>query len=335
MRDNQQLVITNFDPDISQAAQLVTSTIGRPGPKEVLINNTHVGINAIYDRELYKGAVPYIDVDFPYVFGVEAVGRVVEVGSDVTHIHANDAVSTVKVGTAYQEYQIVESNVAVKIPDDTPQYLTINPTGISAHLALEKVAEIQEGETVVVSAAAGGLGHILVQLCKLKGCHVVGICGTTEKEELLTRLGACDRIINYRQESVSAVLAKEYNDKIDVAIDSVGQHMFDAFLQQLAPKGRLVVCGLATELSSPQFEKVSQPRVYESIYWKGASVRCFMNHLFKDNHQWSRETLTRLYQQGQLMVEVDPTLFVGVGAIVEASSYLLAGKSKGKVIVSL
>ncbi|MDB4293490.1 zinc-binding dehydrogenase, partial [Maribacter sp.] len=283
----------------------------------------------------YRGRVPYINVKFPYVFGVEAVGEVMHLGDAVSDVRIGQAVSTVKVGTAYQEYQIIEADEIIKIPEATAAYLTLNPTGVSAYLALKNTAELKEGETIVVSAAAGGLGHIVVQLAKKKNCHVVAICGKEEKVALLEGLGACDRIINYREENIAAILKSEYANKIDVGFDSVGSYMFDAFLENLAPLGRLVVSGLATELTAPQFEQITGPRVYESIYWKGASVRCFMNHLFREQQATARAYLYDQYQRGTLQVKVDPKIFHGIASVIDASEYLLAGRSCGKVVVKL
>ncbi len=332
---NKQLVVSQFSENISKATKLIETTVPKIGKNQVLIKNTFIGINAIYDRELYRGKIPYINVKFPYVFGVEAVGKVIEVGSNISCVKIGDAISTVKVGTAYQEYQIITEQEVIKIPEATPEYLTLNPTGVSAYLALKNTAELQEGETIVVSAASGGLGHIVTQLAKQKKCHVVAICGNDKKVKLLESLNSCDRIIQYKKESITEVLQKEYANKIDVGFDSVGSHMFDAFLQNLAPLGRLVVSGLATELTAPQFEQIHGPRVYESIYWKGASVRCFMNHLFKEQHHEAREHLFNLYQKGKLQVKVDQTKFEGISSITKASEYLLAGKSCGKVVVAL
>ncbi len=335
MTKNKQLVITQFSNKITLASEIIENPIPKLKDTEVLIKHTFIGINALYDRELYKGRVPYINVAFPYVFGVEAVGVVVEVGKAVKSIKLGEALSTVKVGTAYQEYQIISENDAIRIPEATPEYLTLNPTGVSAYLALKNTAELQQGETIVVSAAAGGLGHIVVQLAKKKNCHVIAICGKAEKVVLLESLESCDRIINYKEEDIAHILQTEYSNKIDVGFDSVGTYMFDAFLQNLAPLGRLVVSGLATELGLSEFQKIHAARVYESIYWKGASVRCFMNHLYKEEHPEAREYLFEEYQKGMLQVKVDPTSFKGIEGIVDASNYLLEGKSCGKVVVRL
>jgi len=251
---NHQLVITNFNTDIDQAVSLQVGKVLAPKANDVVVKTSYVGINALYDRELYRGAVPYINVTFPYVYGVESVGVIHNIGSAVTSHKIGDTVSIVKVGSAYQEYQTVPAELAVSIPQATPEYLAINPTGISAHLAIEKVGEVQKGETVLVTAAAGGLGHFIAQLCKLKECHVIATCGHDEKVELLEKLGCCDRIIQYNKEDVAKVLDHEYKNKIDVAFDSVGGRMFDAILPQLANKGRLVICGLAAELSRESFE---------------------------------------------------------------------------------
>jgi len=332
---NKQYVITSFSPNLEEATSIVESEVQKPKTDEVLIKNHYVGINALYDRELYRGAVPYIDVKFPYVFGVESVGEVLEVGDEVKDYKKGDTVGTVKVGTAYQEYQCINQEHVIAFPEATKEYLTISPTGVSAHLALTEVAELQGNETVVVSAAAGGLGHILVQLCKMKGCKVIAICGSQQKVEMLKGLKVCERIINYREESVEEILGSTYKDKINLAIDSVGRLIFDSFLQNLAPKGKLVVIGLASELSDAQFEKINRPRMYEQMYWKGTSVRCFMNHLYKEKHPASRAHLFDLYQGGELNIKVDETRFKGIESIADASKYLLAGKSCGKVIVEL
>lgn len=332
---NKQFVITSFSNDIDKATSLHEVELGPIGEKQVLVKNYYVGINALYDREMYKGQVPYINVTFPYVFGVESVGVIVDVGTQVDKTHIGQAVSILKVGTAYQEYQVVDAETLVFVPEASKEYLTINPTGVSAYLALNCLVDVKKGDTVVVSAAAGGLGHILVQLCHILGAHVVAICGGQNKKVFLEKIGSCHRIIDYKSESVLEVLSTEYKNKINVAFDSVGRHMFDNMLAHLAPLGRLIVIGLAAELSDNRFEVKPQSRVYETLYWKGAGVLCFMNHLFKDQHPQARSILNKMYQDGELQVKVDETVFLGIESIKDASKYLLEGRSCGKVVVKL
>ena len=148
-------------------------------------------------------------------------------------------------------------------------------------------------------------------------------------------MNACDRIINHQQKDIAAVLSQEYVNKIDVGFDSVGRHIFDAFLKNQAKLSRLVVSGLATEISAGVFEKINAQRVYESIYWKGASVHCFRNHLYKPAHPKARVFLFDVYQKGKLQVHVDKTKFVGIESIIPAPEYLLAGKNCSKVVVKI
>ena len=101
-----------------------------------------------------------------------------------------------------------------------PLIKALASTGVSALNALEGVGQVRDGETVAISAAAGGLGHLLVQLAKLRGCHVVAVCGGAAKVDFVRSLGA-DRVIDYKSEDIAAVLAAEYSGRIDVAIDTV------------------------------------------------------------------------------------------------------------------
>ena len=111
--------------------------------------------------------------------------------------------------------------------------------------------------------------------------------------------------------------------------------IYDCFLENLAPRGRLVVVGIASEFSQKSFEELVQPRSYEKIYWKGASIRAFMNHLFADEHRSVFKEIVNFYEQDSLQIFIDPTLFSGIESVVDASNYLLSGNSCGKVVVKI
>lgn len=332
---NNKLIIKNFGNDLSENTEIVSEELPELKSDQVLIKNAYAGINAIFDRELYLGRVPYIKNTTPFSIGVESIGEIYDAHPNVKSLKKGDFVSVVKIGSAYQEFQIRDESEVIQIPKIDPKYLALNPTGISAYLALERTAELIEGETIVISAAAGGLGHIMAQLAKRKKCHVVGVCGTEQKKEMLLSLNVCDRIINYKKESVAEVINNEYENKLDVAIDSVGKEIYDCFLENLAPKGRLVVVGIASEFSQKSFEELVQPRSYEKIYWKGASIRAFMNHLFADEHRSVFKEIVNFYEQDSLQIFIDPTLFSGIESVVDASNYLLSGNSCGKVVVKI
>jgi NADPH-dependent curcumin reductase CurA len=221
----------------------------------------------------------------------------------------------------------------VRIREASPQLLALVPTGISAMVALERIAEMRSGETVIVSAAAGGLGQFVVQLAKRAGNHVIGLTGSDVKAAALRSLG-CDRVINYRTESVRDVLGREYPRGVDLAYDSVGGEIFDAFLDHLAMRGRLIISGHTSDFDKPE-EPVLQPRIYRKLYWKSASVRAFQNPAFPEFFDDACHRILDLYYRGELRVLVDPTPFSGLEQVADAVEHLLAGRNLGKVVVAL
>ena len=103
-------------------------------------------------------------------------------------------------------------------------------------------SKLASGESVLVTAAAGGVGHIAVQWAKLKGCHVIGLCSSTAKEAFLKHIG-CDRIINYKTQDLDQVLKKEYPNGVDIVWETIGSPVFEQLFEHLARKGRLINIG--------------------------------------------------------------------------------------------
>lgn len=330
---NTKLILKKFASSIRQASEIIETPVVSPTSGEVLIRNRYVGVNPLYDCQVCRNKIPQRSSKLGETLGVEAVGDVVGIGAGVTLLREGDCVSTVTVGSAYQTYQTAPVEQAIKIPAATAEYLTLNPTGVSALVSLQQVGNLGSNGTCIVSAAAGGLGHMLLQLMKAADNHVIAVCGSSDKAELCSYLGA-DRVINYRQEDLNTVLDNEYPSGIDLAYDSVGQKIFDSFVDHLAIRGRLVSIGHAADLAVESPTTVLQPRIYTKLYWKAASIHGFMNSLFVDHHQKARRELIDLYQSGRLKVIVD-LKYKGIASIVPASEYLLKGFNLGKVVVSL
>jgi NADPH-dependent curcumin reductase CurA len=329
----RKIVIRELTGSFRSATAITRAPYMDPGPGEVLIRNLWAGCNGVFDQNLCRNKISFVDVVPPFDMGNEAVGEVMALGPGVIDFRVGDAVATTGVGTGYREFQIAETERVIRIRAATPEILTLLPTGVSALVALERVAELASRETVAVSAAAGGLGHIVVQLAKRAGNHVIGITGSETKASLLRELGV-DRVINYRAESVRAVLEREYPRGLNIAFDSVGGEIFDAFLDHLAPRGRLVISGHTSDFERP-VEAVLQPRIYHKLYKKSASVRGFQNPAFREFFADAARRMLDLYHAGGLRVLVDPTPFVGLEAVADAVEYLLSGANAGKVVIRL
>ncbi len=329
----RKLVIKNLNSDFRSALEIVETELQQPQANEILIKNQFAGINGGFDTLLSQGKIPYFNPKLPIDMGVEVVGNVVAIGDNVKQFKIGDGVLTFTIGGAYREYQTVSVDGVIKVPEVSPEIVTLMPTGVSALVALEQVGEMTSQEVVLVTAAAGGTGHIAVQLAKLAGNHVIGTCGSAKKVELLQQLG-CDRIINYRQENVNQVIKQEYPQGVNLVFECVGGKMFDTCVDNLAIKGRLVVVGFISEYSN-NLEQINQPRIYHKLFWKAASVRAFLMPYYREYQAEAGDRLFNLFQTKQLKVAIDPTEFRGLDSIVEAVEYQLSGKNKGKVIVRL
>ncbi len=325
--------LERFAKTFRKATEIVSLEDVAPGPGEISLRNVWCGVNGIFDTQIARNAVDYVRIHPPTFTGVEAIGIVQAVGAGVTRFTPGDAAITTRFTGGYREANTAPETNFVKAPSPDRVWLALASTGVSALLALEHVGAVRDGETVAVSAAAGGLGHLIVQLAKLRGCHVVAVCGGAEKAAFVRRLGA-DRVIDYRSEDVASVLHDSYKDRLDVAIDTVGGGIFDAFLDNLAVHGRLVAGGAAQDLEGRP-EIVTAPRIVHKLYYKAASVRGFMNGLLPDLWPAAREKLFHLHDTGALRVTFDACEFAGLEQIYDAIDRLLSGKSMGKVTVKL
>ncbi|MBW4614833.1 MAG: zinc-binding dehydrogenase [Desmonostoc vinosum HA7617-LM4] len=327
----KKLIAKRLNQDFKSAVEIVEVPIAKPAGNQLLIQNKFAGINGGFDTLLCRGDVPYVNLIPPFDLGVEAVGEVAAVGDHVQDFRVGDAVVTTVRGGGYREYQVIEANLALHVREATPEVLTLMPTGVSALVALEQVGEMRNQEVVLVTAAAGGTGHIAVQLAKLAGNHVIGTCSSEVKSQLLRELG-CDRIINYHQEDLNQVLKREYPNGINLIFDCVGTKVFDICVENLAVRGRLVVIGYISEYGkNPQ--PVTQPRIYHQLFWKAASVRGFLMPHYQQYMAEARDRLLNLFYTSKLKVAVEPAQFHGIESIPDAVEYLLNGQNSGKVVV--
>ncbi|MEH2406473.1 zinc-binding dehydrogenase [Nostoc sp.] len=327
----RKLIAKQLNQDFKFAVEIGEIPIPKPTESQLLIQNKFAGINGGFDTLLCRGDVPYVNLIPPFDLGVEAVGKVVAMGENVKDFQIGDAVITTARGGGYREYQVIDANLAVKVREATPEVLTLIPTGVSALVALEQVGEMKSNEVVLVTAAAGGTGHIAVQLAKLAGNHVIGTCSSEAKAKLLRELG-CDRIINYRTENLNQVLKQEYPNGINLIFECVGKAIFDTCIENLAVRGRLLVVGFISEYAN-NVEHITQPRIYHQLFWKAASVKGFLMPHYKEHIAEARDRLLNLFYTDKLKVAVDPTQFQGIESIPDAVEYLLSGQNCGKVVV--
>jgi NADPH:quinone reductase len=216
----------------------------QPGPGELLVDVAAAGVNFIdtYER---RGIYP---VDLPFVPGQEGAGRVVALGPGGTDGFAvGDRVVWATVHGGYAERAVVPAAAAVPVPETVPDDLAVGAflQGMTAHFLVTDCAPVGRGDTVLVHAAAGGVGLLLTQLAVGRGARVLGTVSTAEKAELARGAGAAEVLLP-DEDPAAAVRDLTGGDGVAVTFDGVGRDTFDVSLASLRRRGTLVLYGAAS-----------------------------------------------------------------------------------------
>ncbi|MFF3677420.1 quinone oxidoreductase family protein [Streptomyces sp. NPDC002120] len=222
----------------------------RPGPGEAVVEVAASGVNFldVYHRE-GRYSLP-----LPFIPGAEGAGTVVEVGPGVADVAVGDRVGWVEIPGAYAERAVVDSSRLVPLPDDIgfETAAAVLLQGMTAHYLVKDAYPVQGGDTVLVHAAAGGMGLLLTQLITHLGGRVIGTTSTTAKAELARRAGAAEVILSSAVDDLAAEVRRLNGGQgLPVVFDGVGAHTFDASLASLRTRGRLVLFGAASGAVPP------------------------------------------------------------------------------------
>lgn len=222
-----------------------------PGPGEVLIKQTAVGLNFVdtYHRTNQMGN----KVTFPMTLGVQGVGVIEALGLDVAGLTVGDRVNYTGLMGAYTEARVVPAAQMIKLPDDISDELAAAAflRGLTAWYLLNRLHKIEPGETILVHAAAGGVGQIMCQWAKALGATIIGTVSSDEKAELVRGLG-CDYPIVYTRENFTERVLEITDGKgVMVAYDSVGKDTFLGSLDSLAVMGHAINFGTASGQVEP------------------------------------------------------------------------------------
>lgn len=223
--------------------------VGRPGPGEALIRQTAIGLNFI-DTYHRTGLYP---LPLPAVLGMEGAGMVEEVGAGVTDVKPGDRVAYAGVLGAYTERRLLAADRLVPLPDGVSdiQAAAMMLKGMTAEYLLLRTHRVQRGETILVHAAAGGVGLIMCQWAKHLGATVIGTVGSDQKAELARANGCHHPIVYTRENFTERVRALTNGAGVPVVYDSVGKDTFLGSLDCLRPLGLMVSFGNASGAVPP------------------------------------------------------------------------------------
>ena len=308
-------------------------------PGEILVRTLVLGTSPAQRMYVSTERQFHFAVDLGEVMSCRGVGRV------VASAHPDFAVDDiVQASLGWQDYAVLAPEASEdpshnvrnvrKVPDPVRPLTTVlglfGQLAYSAYVGVIEIGQVRSGDTVVISAAAGGVGSIACQLARIQGAkRVIGIAGGREKCAWLLAKGLCDEVIDYRQGSVEASLAALCPEGFDVYLDSVGGSMLDAALQHLAIGARVVLCGMiSTEYQRP---RPPGPTHYFNLLYRRSRMEGFFVFDYVDRWPAFEARLRQWYREGRLVLtdDVAPGLEHAPAAL---GALFAGGNTGGRVI---
>jgi len=306
---------------------LVPEDVPVPEPEagQVRVRVQAAGLNFI---DTYQRSGAY-NLLLPQTLGLEGAGVVEALGPGVDGVVEGDWVAWAMQLGSYAEQVVVPAGSVVGVPEgvDARTAAAVMLQGMTAHYLTHSTVPLEEGMTVLVTAAAGGAGRLLVQAAKRRGARVIGTVSTDEKEAL-ARAAGVDEIVRYRDVDLAeAVRSLTDGGGVDVVYDSVGRDTFAASLDSLRPRGHLVLYGQASGPVPPVDPQVLNAK--GSLYL----TRPTLGHYIARPGElaWRAGDLFSWIAAGELDVRIDRTWPLAEAA--EAHRYIEAGETKGKVLL--
>jgi NADPH2:quinone reductase len=223
--------------------------VADPGPDQVKLRQEAAGLNFI---DVYHRTGLYPQT-FPFTPGVEGAGVVEAVGADVANVRPGDRVAYAGPIGGYAEERLIDADRVVKLPEsiDTEHAAAMMLQGMTAQMLLRSVFPVAKGDTILIHAAAGGVGLIMCQWAAALGATVIGTVGTEEKAELARKHGCAHPIVYSKQDFVAEVQRITGGEKLPVVYDSVGRDTFLKSLDCLKMRGLMVSFGNASGPPDP------------------------------------------------------------------------------------
>lgn len=300
---------------------------------EALLHNEVIGVDAAVRSWLGEGSGYMPPVEIGEAVRCSTVGRIV--ASRCERYGVGDVVTTLG---AIEEYSVVRDDIFstwISEPDpsyDPEAFLALyGSTGCTAYIGMVEVGGVAQGDTVVVSAAAGATGSAAAQIAKLKGASVIGIAGGPDKCAWLTEELGLDAAIDYRNEDVRGRLREVAPKRVDVFFDNVGGEILDAVLGRLATHARVVLCGHISSYLDDADSAHAGPSNYVQLIQQRATMTGFL--AFDDVPRFPEigEQLRAWHAAGDIVVRT--TRFEGFDTSVDAINAMFTGHNTGKIVI--
>ena len=305
---------------------MVEATLNVPADGEVLVRNIYMSVDPAMRPAMTNG-----QTKLDRAMEGSAIGQVAASnhpdfpeGSYVLH------------RAGFREYHLSDGkDLSVIVPEGeslTTHLHVLGMTGLTAYGGMLVTGELKENENVFVSAAAGAVGSVAVQIAKIKNCRTIGSCGSDEKVDYLTNELGLDGAFNYKTQSIARSLHELLPEGIDVYFENVGGAHLDAAMGQMRALGRVPVCGMisAYNTKGARSEGVTtlSNMIYNRVTMKGFVVYEFFDmrdQFLADMRQWIAEGKMKYQETIMQGVENAPNAMIG----------LLQGENSGKMLVQI
>jgi NADPH-dependent curcumin reductase CurA len=308
--------------------EFVTTPAAEPGPGDVLVRVQYLSLDPAMRGWMNAGKSYIPPVGIGEVMRAGGIGQVV--ASNDPSLTVGDTVVGM---TGVQDYAIVAAKTMVKVDPrlaPLPRFLgALGMPGLTAYFGLLDIGQPKEGETVVVSAAAGAVGAVVGQIAKIKGCQVVGIAGGPDKCRYITEELGFDAAIDYKAENVQAALARHCPKGIDIYFDNVGGQILDIALSLLAMRARVIICGAISQYNN--MESMQGPRNYMSLLINHARMEGFVVFHYAARYMEGMQALAGWVMSGKLKARED--IVDGLETFPDTLQKLFRGENFGKLVI--
>ncbi len=322
MKNMKAIVIPSFGG--SDVLQLGDIPAPAPAAGEALVRIAAVGVNYrdIYERMGRYGGTP------PMVAGAEGAGTVEALGDGVRDIRVGDRVAFTGIPRAYAEYVVAPADRLIPLPDGLSMIegAAFPLQGLTAHYLVHEYYHVTPKTTVLVHAAAGGVGLLLVQMLKTIGARVIGTTSTQEKAAIVRGAGADDVILYTQTNCTDAVKAVTNGAGVDLVLDGVGKSTLPGSLECVRTRGTVVIFGSSSGPADPVVPGTLQAR---SLTLAGGTLPNFI--ATREELLYRSEEVLAAIQSGKLDLRIDRTLPLAQAA--EAHRLLESRTTSGKIVL--
>ena len=330
--ENRQFKLTSRPVGMVKRSdfEFVTTPAGEPGPGEALVRVLYLSLDPAMRGWMNAGRSYIAPVGLGEVMRAGGIGRVV--ASNDPALGVGDTVVGM---TGVQDYAVLKAKDLTRVDPrlaPLPRFLgALGMPGLTAYFGLLDIGQPKEGETLVVSAAAGAVGAVTAQIGKIKGCRVLGIAGGPDKcRYVVEELGA-DAAIDYKNEDVRAALARHCPKGIDIYFDNVGGEILDIVLLMLARRARVVICGAISQYNN--IESMQGPRNYMSLLINHALMEGFVVFDYAARYPEGMRALAGWALSGKLKAREH--IVEGLETFPDTLQKLYRGENFGKLVIQV